>query len=298
MQLATNIKDLIGNTPILQLNNINSNIYVKCEFVNPTSSIKDRAALSMIENAIKDGTIDKTTHIIEPTSGNTGVALASICASLGMSLTLVMPSSMSIERQKLMKYFGANVVLTDSKDGMQGSVDKANKLNKEIKNSIVLDQFSNIYNPLSHKQTAKEILDTMGDDIDIFITSVGTGGTFSGVAKVLKKQIPSLKAIAIEPKNSAVLSKEKPSSHKIQGIGAGFIPKNLDLTLIDEIFTIDDNDAFDMARILAKKEGLLVGISSGANVYAANEISKKYPNKKIVTFLCDTAERYLSSELF
>ena len=298
MKVAKNISQLIGNTPILQLNNINSNIYAKCEFTNPTSSIKDRAAYNMISKALEKKIIDKNTHIIEATSGNTGVALASICASFGMKLTLVMPESMSVERQKLMKFFGANVVLTKASLNMQGSVEKAQELKAQYKNAIVLDQFSNKYNKLAHKQTAKEILESIGTNIDIFITSVGTGGTISGVGKYLKKQIPNLKIIAIEPTNSAVLSGKKVGSHKIQGIGAGFIPKILDKNIIDEIFLVDDQDAINMSKKLAQKEGLLVGISSGANVYGAKQLSKKYKNKKILTFLCDTAERYLSSELF
>jgi len=298
MKIAKNISQLIGNTPILQLNNINNNIYAKCEFTNPTSSIKDRAAYNMINKALKKKIITKKTHIIEPTSGNTGIALASICASMNMKLTLVMPESMSIERQKLMKFFGANVVLTKASLGMAGSIKKAKQLQKNNKNAIILDQFSNKLNPQAHKQTAYEILQTMGTNIDIFITSVGTGGTLNGVAKELKKKIPNLKIIAIEPKNSAVLSGKKASLHKIQGIGAGFIPKNLDINIIDEIVLVKDKDALNMAKKLAKKEGLLVGISSGANIYGANKISKKYKNKKIITFLCDTAERYLTSELF
>ena len=299
--IAKNITKLIGNTPMIQLNNINSNIYAKCEFLNPTSSVKDRIGFNMINQALKDGTIDKNTHIIEPTSGNTGIALASVCASLGLKLTLVMPESMSIERRKLMKIFGANIVLSSASKGMNGSIQKAKKLAKKDKNSIILDQFSNKNNPISHiNTTSKEILKDMKNDFDIFVSVVGTGGTISGNGKVLKKYIKHLKIFAVEPKDSAVLSGKPSGAHKIQGIGAGFVPDTLDTKIYDEVITVSDKDAIKMAQKLAKKEGLLVGISSGANVYAANKLSKmkKYKNKKIVTILCDTAERYLSTELF
>ena len=301
MKIAKNISDLVGNTPIIQLNNINSSIYAKCEFMNPTSSIKDRIGMNMIEQALKDGTIDKSTHIIEPTSGNTGIALASQCASLGIKLTLTMPDSMSIERRKLMAIFGANIVLTPAALGMTGSINKAKELSDAENNAIVLDQFSNAYNPSIHESTtAIEILNDMNNNIDIFIAAVGTGGTISGTGKILKEKLPNIKIIAVEPTKSAVLSGENASAHKIQGIGAGFIPDTLNNTIYDSIIKVDDNDAIDTARDLAKKEGLLVGISSGANIYAANYIASLPENKdkKIVTILCDTAERYLSTELF
>ena len=301
MKIAKNISDLVGNTPIIQLNNINSSIYAKCEFMNPTSSVKDRIGMNMIEQALKDGTIDKSTHIIEPTSGNTGIALASQCASLGIKLTLTMPDSMSIERRKLMAIFGANIVLTPAALGMAGSINKAKELSDAENNAIVLDQFSNAYNPSIHESTtAIEILNDMDNNIDIFIAAVGTGGTISGTGKILKEKLPNIKIIAVEPTKSAVLSGENASAHKIQGIGAGFIPDTLNNTIYDSIIKVDDNDAIDTARDLAKKEGLLVGISSGANIYAANYIASLPENKdkKIVTILCDTAERYLSTELF
>jgi len=300
-KIAKNISDLVGNTPIIQLNNINSSIYAKCEFMNPTSSVKDRIGMNMIYQSLKNGTINKNTHIIEPTSGNTGIALASQCASLGIKLTLTMPESMSIERRKLMGIFGANIVLTPASLGMTGSIDKAKELAKSEDNAIVLDQFSNSYNPSIHETTtAIEILETMENDIDIFITSVGTGGTLSGTGKILKEKLPNIKIIAIEPENSAVLSGQKANPHKIQGIGAGFIPNTLNTNIYSDIVKVSSKDAIDTAKLLARKEGLLVGISSGANIWAANYISnlEENKNKKIVTILCDTAERYLSTELF
>jgi len=300
-KIAQNISDLIGHTPIIRLNNINKNLYAKCEFLNPTSSVKDRVGSYMIAIGLQNGTITKNSHIIEPTSGNTGIALASQCASMGIKLTLTMPESMSIERQKLMKIFGANVVLTPAKDGMQGSIDKAKELEKIYDGGIILDQFSNPSNPSVHTMTtAQEILETMDNDIDIFIASVGTGGTLSGTAKILKQKLPNIKIIAVEPKNSAVLSGQKAGQHKIQGIGAGFIPKTLDTNIYDSVVTVTDEDAIFTAQLLAKKEGLLVGISSGANIWASNYISSlsENKNKKIVTILCDTAERYLTTELF
>jgi cysteine synthase A len=301
LKIAKNISDLIGNTPIIQLNNINSNIFAKCEFLNPTSSVKDRVGMNMIDEAIKQGQITLSSHIIEPTSGNTGVSLASQCASRGIKLTLVMPESMSIERQKLMKIFGVNVVLTPASEGMIGSINKAIELKNTYKNGIILDQFSNPSNPTIHeKTTALEILKVMDNDIDIFVSSVGTGGTLSGTAKILKQKLPKIKIIAVEPKNSAILSGNPSGTHKIQGIGAGFIPKTLDQSIYDDIVTVSDEDAINCAKLLASKEGLLVGISSGANVWASNYLSslKVNNNKKIVTILCDTAQRYLSTELF
>lgn len=299
MNVAKNISELVGNTPIVQLNNINKNIYAKCEFMNPTSSVKDRIGMNMIKQALKKGIINKNSHIVEPTSGNTGVALASQCAALGIRLTLVMPESMSIERRKLMGIFGANIELTCSSLGMQGAIDKANEIQKLDENVVILDQFSNPDNPASHETTtAVEILNDMNCDIDIFIAAVGTGGTLSGTGKILKEKLPGIKIIAVEPKSSAVLSGKDAASHKIQGIGAGFIPKTLDTNIYDEIVTVSNEDAVETAKLLAKKEGLLVGISAGANIWASDFISKKYPNKKIVTILCDTAERYLSTELF
>jgi len=301
MKIAKNISDLVGNTPIIQLNNINSNIYAKCEFLNPTSSIKDRLAMNILDVALQDGTIDLNTHIIEPTSGNTGVGLAAQCASRGMKLTLTMPDSMSVERISLMKAYGANVVLTPAKLSMQGSITKALKMADEEENAIVLDQFSNMANPAIHESTtAIEILNDMNNDIDVLVCSVGTGGTISGTAKILKEKLPNIKIIAVEPKQSAVLSGQAMAAHKIQGIGAGFIPKTLNTNIYDEIIQVSNEDAINTTVSIARKEGLLVGISSGCNVWASDFISKqdKYKNKKIVTFLCDTGERYLSTGIF
>jgi cysteine synthase A len=300
-KIAQNISDLIGTTPIIKLNNINNNIYAKCEFINPTSSVKDRVSMNMLNIALQKGDITQNSHIIEATSGNTGIALASQCASRNIKLTLVMPESMSIERQKLMKIFGANVVLTSAKDGMTGSIQKAKELEQSYKNGIILDQFSNPSNPAIHETTtAIEILNDMDNNIDIFIAAVGTGGSLSGTAKILKQKIPHIKIIAVEPSNSAVLSGESANTHKIQGIGAGFIPDTLDTGIYDEVIKVTDEDAINTAKKLASKEGLLVGISSGANIWASNYISclDENKNKRIVTILCDTAERYLSTELF
>jgi cysteine synthase A len=296
MKIAHNIGELVGNTPIIKLK---SNIYGKCEFMNPTSSVKDRIGFNMIKQALNDGKIDSNTTIIEPTSGNTGIALASQCASLGLKLILTMPESMSIERRNLLKALGAKLELTDASKGMGGSIEKALQLQKRIDNSIVLQQFENPTNPSIHETTtAIEILNDMDNDIDIFVAAVGTGGTLSGTAKILKQKLPNIKIVAVEPTNSAVISGESASSHNIQGIGAGFIPKILDTTLIDAVIKVDDEDAIDTARLLAKNEGLLIGISSGANVYASLQIQKEYPNAKIITILCDTGERYLSSGLY
>ena len=305
MNVAQNIGDLIGNTPLIKLNNIDKdlpgNIYAKCEFMNPTSSVKDRIGLSMIKNALESGKIDKNTHIVEPTSGNTGIALASICANFGLRLTLAMPESMSLERRKLLAALGANLVLTPKELGMKGAIAKANEIVENEQNAIILQQFENPANPLIHtKTTAVEILRDMDEKIDIFIAAVGTGGTLSGTSKVLKDVISDIKIIAVEPKESAVISGNPPAPHKIQGIGAGFIPKNLDVSLIDEIITVAGDDAYETARFVAKNEGLLVGISAGANVFAAISEASKEENrdKNIVTILCDTGERYLSNELY
>lgn len=305
MNVAQNIGDLVGNTPIVKLNNIDeklpANIYGKCEFMNPTSSVKDRIGFNMINQALLDGQIDKSTHIIEPTSGNTGIGLAAQCASLGMKLTLTMPESMSIERRKLLKAFGANLVLTEAAKGMKGAIEEAERLNKEDSNSIILQQFANPNNPAIHeKTTAVEILNDMDKKIDILVAGIGTGGTITGTSKVLKQHIPNLKVVAVEPCASPFLSEGKAGPHKIQGIGAGFAPDILDKTCYDEIITISNEDAIEMAKKLALTEGLLVGISSGANVCAAIKLASKeeYKDKNIVTILCDTGERYLSTDMF
>ena len=295
MKVANNIGDLIGNTPIIKLK---SGIYAKCEFMNPTSSIKDRIGLNMIKQALKRGDINKDTNIIEPTSGNTGIALASQCASLGLKIILTMPESMSIERRALLLALGAKLVLTPAKNGMKGAIEKANELAKED-NSIILQQFENKDNPSIHeKTTAIEILNDMDEQIDIVVIACGTGGSLSGIAKVLKDKLKEIKIVAVEPELSSVISGNPPSPHKIQGIGAGFIPKNLNMDLIDEVITVSNEDAFDTARSLAKNEGLLVGISSGANVYASMQVLSENKDKNIITILCDTGERYLSSGLY
>ncbi len=302
--IANSIDDLIGNTPLIRLNRLSeragATILAKCEFMNPTSSVKDRIALNMINKALESGAINQESIIIEPTSGNTGVALAAICASKNLKLILTMPESMSIERRKLLAYFGAEIVLTPADEAMQGAIDRANKLAIE-RNGFVLQQFENPDNPQIHRETtAMEILNDTDNQVDYFIAGVGTGGTLTGTSEALKEHLPHLKAVAVEPSNSAVLSGEQKGAHKLQGIGGGLIPKILNTSIYDEIIKVDDAPAFEMAQRLAREEGLLVGISSGSNVVAAYEIASRPENqgKVIVTVLCDTAERYLSTELF
>jgi cysteine synthase A len=303
--IAESIEDLIGNTPLVKIHSLSKStgttILGKCEFMNPTSSVKDRIALNMINEAMKNGRITKESTIIEPTSGNTGIGLAAVCAARGLKLILTMPDSMSIERRKLLTYLGAELVLTPAANGMNGAIDKANALEKEINNAIVLQQFKNADNPDIHrKTTAREILKDTEGKVDIFVAAVGTGGTLTGTSEVLKAEIPALEAIAVEPENSAVLSGRGAGAHKIQGIGAGFIPDILNTEIYTEVITVSNEDAFSMAQKVAKEEGLLVGISSGANLYAASLVAARPHNKgkTIVTILCDTAERYLSTELF
>lgn len=303
--IASDITQLIGKTPLIRLNRASelcdANIIAKCEFMNPTSSIKDRAAFNMIKDAMQEGRIKEDTIIIEPTSGNTGVALAALCASLKLKLTLTMPESMSIERRKLLAFFGAKLVLTPAKEGMSGAIKKADELNKEIKNSIILGQFTNPANPQIHEiTTAKEIIKDTDAKVDAFIAAVGTGGTLSGTAKTLKKEIQNIAVFAVEPASSAVLSGCEAGAHAIQGIGAGFIPKILDTSVYQEVIKVSNEDALKTAKSLALDEGLLVGISSGANVYAAMQVAQRaeFKGKTIVTILCDTGERYLSTELF
>ncbi len=303
MKIASKITDLIGNTPLIRLRHASQQtgaaIIGKCEFLNPTGSVKDRIAYSMIKEAMEAGRVDTNTTIIEPTSGNTGIALASICASLGIRLILTMPESMSIERRKILSALGAKLELTPKELGMQGALDKAEQLQKELDNAIILGQFANPANPKIHRETtAIEIYNDTDGKVDIFVAAVGTGGTLTGTGEALKKLIPGLKVVAVEPKASPVLSGGAPAPHKIQGIGAGFVPEILNTDLYDKIITVDDADAIRTARQLARDEGLLVGISSGANVWAATQIAKANPGKQIVTILCDTGERYLSTELF
>ena len=305
MNIAENITQLIGNTPLVKLNKASkkcgANIIAKCEFMNPTSSVKDRIGFNMIRRAKEKGLIDKDTTIIEPTSGNTGVALAAQCAAQDLKLILTMPESMSLERRKLLKAFGSKLVLTPASEGMNGAITKANALHVEIKNSIVLQQFENESNSEIHMlTTAKEILKDTDGEIDAFVAAVGTGGTLSGTATVLKEEVQNIKIIAVEPKSSAVLSGEAAGVHAIQGIGAGFIPKVLDVNIFDEVIKVSNEDAINTAKMLAKDEGLLVGISAGANVYATMQVALRaeFQGKTLVTILCDTGERYLSTELF
>lgn len=303
MHIADNITDLIGNTPLIRLNHPSKEggalIIGKCEFLNPTSSVKDRIGYSMIEDGLESGRIDKNSTIIEPTSGNTGIALASICASLGIRLILTMPESMSIERRKILSALGARLELTPKERGMNGAIVRAEELRKEIEGAVILGQFSNPANPKIHRETtAIEIYNDTEGKVDIFVAAVGTGGTLTGTGEELKKLIPNLQVVAVEPASSPVLSGGAPAPHKIQGIGAGFVPPILNTEIYDEVVQVSDEDAIKTAQNLAKREGLLVGISSGANVHAAIEVARRNPGKRIVTILCDTAERYLSTELF
>lgn len=304
-KIAQNITDLIGKTPLVQLNRLceglEARVLVKLESFNPCSSVKDRIGFNMIRDAEKSGKLQKDTVIVEPTSGNTGIALAFICASKGYPLILTMPDTMSVERRHLLEIFGAKLVLTPGAKGMPGAIAKAEELCQENPNHMMLQQFANPANPEIHRQTtAKEIFEDTDGEVDIFIAGVGTGGTITGVSETIKKQKASLQAIAVEPVDSPVLSGGKPGPHKIQGIGAGFVPQVLNREVVDEVIQVSHEDAGNIARRLAKEEGLLVGISSGANVWAALEVAKRPSSKgkTIVTLACDTGERYLSTWLF
>jgi len=304
VRIYNNLIETIGNTPLVRINALNNTeaiVLAKMEFFNPCGSVKDRIGFAMIEAAEKQGRIDKSTTLVEPTSGNTGIGLAFVCAVKGYKLKLVMPESMSIERRKLFKAFGAEIVLTPASEGMKGAVAEAQRIVSNVGNSVMLQQFENPANPEIHrKTTAEEIWNDSGGKIDIFVAAVGTGGTITGCGRVFKERKPSVKIIAVEPADSAVLSGGKPGPHKIQGIGAGFVPKVLDTSLIDEVICVKNNDAIETAKQLALKEGMLCGISSGANVYAALQIAARPENKgkTIVTIICDTGERYISTELF
>ena len=305
MKIYNNLIELIGNTPLVRINKLNtgySDIAVKVEFFNPAGSIKDRAALSMIEEAEKEGLIKagKTT-IIEPTSGNTGIGLALVCLLKGYKLILTMPDSMSKERRDILKAYGAELVLTDGTKGMQGAVDEAERLHKENKDSFIPQQFNNPANPKIHYETtAEEIWNDTDGKVDIIVAGVGTGGTISGIAKKLKEKNPNVKAIAVEPYSSPVITQGKAGAHQIQGIGANFIPKNYNADLIDEVITVKNEDAVNTARNLADKEGIFAGISSGAALHAAIELSQRQENKGklIIVILPDTGMRYLSSVMF
>lgn len=306
-KIARKLTDLIGNTPLLELSNYEENekleakILAKLEYFNPLGSIKDRIANAMIEEGIKKGKINKDTVIIEPTSGNTGIGLAFVTASKGLKLILTMPDTMSIERRKIVTALGAEIVLTPGIEGMKGSIEKANELVKELGNAIILQQFENEANPQIHKvTTAQEIWNDTDGKVDILVAGVGTGGTITGIGETLKSKNPNIKVVAVEPQSSPVLSGGNPGAHKIQGIGAGFIPKVLNLDIIDEIIKVENEDAFKFSRKVAKSDGLLVGISSGAAICAATQLAKRTENKdkNIVVILPDTGERYLSTTLY
>ncbi len=304
MKIANNLTELIGKTPLVRLNKLNSSeaeIAVKLEYYNPANSIKDRAAYQMLNDAEQEGKINKNTVIIEPTSGNTGIGLAMICAIKGYKIILTMPETMSKERRMLLKAYGAELVLTPGSEGMQGAVNKANELHNKYENSFIPSQFDNPSNPKVHYlTTANEIWEDTDGKVDIVVAGVGTGGTISGTGKKLKELNKNIKIIAVEPYSSQMLAKGQPGPHKIQGIGANFKPKNFDDTVVDEIFPVKNEEAIETARNLTQKEGILAGFSGGANVYAATEIAKRPENKGklIVAILPDCGERYLSSELY
>ena len=306
-KIAKKLTDLIGDTPLLELgtyrdeNNLEANLIAKVEYFNPLGSVKDRVANAMIETAIKEGKINKDTVIIEPTSGNTGIGLAFVTATKGLHLILTMPETMSIERRRIVAALGAEVVLTPGAEGMKGAIAKAEALKEEYGNAFIPQQFENEANPKIHfETTGPEIWRDTDGKVDIFVAGVGTGGTVTGIGKYIKSQNPNAKIVAVEPATSAVLSGKKPGPHKIQGIGAGFVPKVLDLDIVDEIIPVENDDAFNASRAVAKAEGLLVGISAGASIYAATELAKRPENKgkTIVALLPDTGDRYLSTPLF
>lgn len=304
-KIYNNITETIGNTPLVKLNKIaqgvDATVLVKVEAFNPGSSIKDRIGIALIEAAERDGKINKDTVVVEPTSGNTGIALAMTCAAKGYKLILTMPESMTIERRKILKALGAELVLTPAPEGMKGAIAKANALKEELGNVFIPQQFQNPANPEIHrKTTALEIWNDTDGSADFIVAGVGTGGSITGIAEVIKSKKSTFKAIAVEPDDSPVLSGGKPGPHKIQGTGAGFVPDNLNTSIIDEIVRVTNDQAFETARELAKQEGILCGISSGAAVYAALQVAKRPENKgkTFVVILPDTGERYLSTTLF
>lgn len=306
-KIAKYLTELIGNTPLLEISNyekkhgLNAKVIGKVEYFNPLGSVKDRVAAAMIEQAEKDGKVNKDTVIIEPTSGNTGIGLAFVTAAKGLHLILTMPDTMSVERRKIVTALGAEIVLTQGRLGMQGAIAKASELKEEYGNAFIPQQFENPSNPAIHKvTTAREIWEDTDGKVDIFVSSVGTGGTITGTGLGLKEKNPDIKVVAVEPAGSPVLSGGKPGPHKIQGIGAGFVPEVMDMSVVDEIIPVSNEDAFDAAREIAKSDGLLVGISSGSVIHAAKLLAQREENrnKNIVVLLPDTGERYLSTSLF
>jgi len=307
MAVYTSIEQTIGNTPLVRLTKIEKELglqaalYAKLESFNPSGSVKDRIALSMIEEAEEKGVLKKDTVIIEPTSGNTGIGLASIATAKGYKIILTMPETMSVERRKILKAYGAELVLTDGTKGMKGAIEKAAEVAKETPNSIILGQFVNPANPKAHfEHTGPEIYGDLDGKVDVFVAGVGTGGTITGVGRFIKSKKKDVKIVAVEPKTSPILSEGHAGPHKIQGIGAGFVPDTLDRSVIDSITPVADDDAFETSRLIGKKEGILVGISSGASLWAAIQEAKRPENKgkNIVALLADTGERYLSTVLF
>ena len=305
-KVAKQLTELIGHTPLLELSNyekefgLRAKVIAKLEYFNPLGSVKDRVAAAMIEQGIKDGRINQETIIIEPTSGNTGIGLAFVAAAKGLHLILIMPDTMSVERRKIVTALGAEIRLTPGREGMRGAIEEAQRLEQEYGNVFIPQQFENEANPKIHEvTTAEEIWEDLDGKVDIFVSSVGTGGTITGTGLGLRKKNPDVKIVAVEPKSSPVLSGGKPGPHKIQGIGAGFIPKVMRMDIVDEVIAVENDDAFDKARAVAKSDGLLVGISSGAAIYAATELAKRPENQgNIVVLLPDTGERYLSTQLF
>ena len=299
------MEEIIGNTPMVKLSRylaargISGSVFGKLEGVNPSGSAKDRAALYMIDEAEKNGVLTLGGTIIEPTSGNTGIGLAAIGAARGYRVILVMPDTMSQERIRLLKAYGAQVVLTPGSEGMKGSIARAEELREAILGAVLAGQFDNPANPLAHeKTTGPEIWKDLGGKVDVFVAGAGTGGTITGTAKYLKKQNPDIRIVAVEPASSPLLTEGRAGAHGLQGIGANFVPKNLDLSLVDEIMTVTDEDAFASAKLLARSEGLLTGVTSGAAAYAAGELAKKYPDKNIVALLPDNGDRYLSTGIY
>ncbi|MCG8648252.1 MAG: cysteine synthase A [Pirellulales bacterium] len=295
----------IGDTPMIQINRLvpsgGATVFAKCEFFQPLNSVKDRIGAAMISAGERDGKISQDTHIIEPTSGNTGIALAFVCAAKGYKLTLTMPESMSVERRALLRAMGADLVLTPAGEGMKGAINRATEMVAATENAFMPQQFDNPANPAIHESTTgPEIWEDSGQQIDAIVAGVGTGGTITGASRFLKKQNPNFKAFAVEPKHSPVISGGDPGKHRIQGIGAGFIPGNLDTSIVDEVVQVDDEDAFEWGRNLAKEEGIVAGISSGANMWAAAQVAARpdMQGKRIVTIMCSLGERYLSTPLF